>query len=77
VGNALSHAATGGDVAASSVTQAPTSHDNAVDTPAANRAIKNLGNTEGAWKAMCAPLPALAALPFMGVSTLKMMPDTP
>jgi hypothetical protein len=46
VGNALSHAATGGDVDASSVTQAPTSHDNAVDTPAANRAIKNLGNTD-------------------------------
>ena len=45
-GNALSHAATGGDVHASSVTQAPTSHDNAVDTPAANRAIKNLGNTD-------------------------------
>jgi hypothetical protein len=45
VGNALSHAATGG-VDASSVTQAPTSHDNAVDTPAANRAIKNLGNTD-------------------------------
>jgi hypothetical protein len=33
-------------VDASSVTQAPTSHDNAVDTPAANRAIKNLGNTD-------------------------------
>jgi len=45
-GNALGHAATGGDVDASSVTQAPTSHDNAVDTPAANRAIKNLGNTD-------------------------------
>ena len=46
VGNALSHAGNGGDVDASSVTQAPTSHDNAVDTPAANRAIKNLGNTD-------------------------------
>jgi hypothetical protein len=45
-GNALSHAATSGDVDASSVTQAPTSHDNAVDTPAADRAIKNLGNTD-------------------------------
>jgi hypothetical protein len=45
-GNALGHAATGDDVDASSVTQAPTSHDNAVDTPAANRAIKNLGNTD-------------------------------
>jgi hypothetical protein len=45
-GNALGHAATGGDVDASSVTQAPTSHDNAVDTPAANRAINNLGNTD-------------------------------
>lgn len=46
MGNALSHAATGGDVDASSVTQAPTSHDNAVDTPAAERAMKNLGNTD-------------------------------
>ncbi|WP_439392248.1 hypothetical protein ACRQ5Q_21545 [Bradyrhizobium sp. PMVTL-01] len=46
VGNALSHATTGGDVDASSVTQAPTSHDNAVDTPAAERAMKNLGNTD-------------------------------
>lgn len=45
VGNALSHTGTGGDVDASSVTPAPTSHDNAVDTPAANRAIENLGNT--------------------------------
>jgi hypothetical protein len=45
VGNALSHAATG-DVDASSATQAPVSHDNAVDTPAANRAIMNLGNTD-------------------------------
>ncbi|MEK9284696.1 MULTISPECIES: hypothetical protein [unclassified Bradyrhizobium] len=45
-GNALGHAATGGDVDASSVTQAPTSHDNAVDTPAAERAMKNLGNTD-------------------------------
>jgi hypothetical protein len=46
VGNALSRAATGADVDASSVTQAPTSHDNAVDTPAANRAMENLGNTD-------------------------------
>lgn len=46
VGNALSHAATGSDVDASSVTQAPSSHDNAVDTPAAERAMKNLGNTD-------------------------------
>ncbi|WGD51604.1 hypothetical protein QA641_40305 [Bradyrhizobium sp. CB1650] len=46
VGNALSHAGAGGDVDASSVTQAPTSHDNAVDTPAAERAMKNLGNTD-------------------------------
>ena len=45
VGNALSHAATGG-VDASSVTQAPPPHDNAVDTPAAERAMKNLGNTD-------------------------------
>ncbi len=46
LGNELSRAATGGDVDASSVTQAPTSHDNAVDTPAAERAINNLGNTD-------------------------------
>jgi hypothetical protein len=46
VSNALSHAATGGDVDASSVTQTPTPHDNAVDTPAAERAMKNLGNTD-------------------------------
>jgi len=45
LGNALSHAATG-DADASSVSPAPASHDNAVDTPAAERAIKNLGNTE-------------------------------
>ncbi|MHC2626345.1 hypothetical protein ACVIW2_008377 [Bradyrhizobium huanghuaihaiense] len=45
VGNALSHAASG-DVDASSVSPAPASHDNAVDTPAAERAIKNLGNTD-------------------------------
>ena len=45
VGSALSHAATG-DADASSVSPAPTSHDNAVDTPAAERAIKNLGNTD-------------------------------
>jgi len=44
-GNALSHAATG-DVDASSVTQLPPPHDNAVDTPAAERAIKNLGDTD-------------------------------
>ncbi|MDI3561764.1 hypothetical protein [Bradyrhizobium sp. Arg816] len=46
VGNALSHAATGGDVDASSVTQPLPPHDNAVDTPAAERAMKNLGNTD-------------------------------
>ena len=45
LGNSLSNAATG-DVDASSVKPAPTSHDNAVDTPAAERAIKNLGNTD-------------------------------
>lgn len=45
VGNALSHAATG-DLDASSVTQPPPPHDNAVDTPTAERAIKNLGNTD-------------------------------
>ena len=44
-GNALSHAATG-DVDASSVAQPPPPHDNAVDTPAAERAIKNLGDTD-------------------------------
>ena len=45
LGNALGHAATG-DVDAFSVSPAPTSHDNAVDTPAANRAIEKLGNTD-------------------------------
>ncbi|SCB55921.1 hypothetical protein GA0061098_10611 [Bradyrhizobium shewense] len=45
LGNALSHAAAG-DVDASAISPAPTSHDNAVDTPAAERAIKNLGNTD-------------------------------
>jgi hypothetical protein len=45
-GNALNHAATGSDGDASSVTQAPTSHHNAVDTPAANNAANNLGNTD-------------------------------
>jgi hypothetical protein len=43
-GDVLSHGATG-DTDASSVTQAPTSHDNAVDTPAANEAMNSLGNT--------------------------------
>lgn len=46
LGDAHSHAATGGDVDASSVTQAPTSRDNAVDMPAAERAMRNLGNTD-------------------------------
>lgn len=46
VGNALGHAATGGDVDASSVNQPPPPHDNAVDTPAAERAMRNLGNTD-------------------------------
>ena len=45
VGNSLSHAATG-DVGASTVTQAPTSHDNAVDTPAAKDATNRLSNTD-------------------------------
>jgi hypothetical protein len=45
-GNALGQAAKGSDPDASSVTQAPTSHDNAVDTPAANNATDNLGNTD-------------------------------
>jgi hypothetical protein len=44
-GDVLSHGATG-DTDASSVTQAPTSHDNAVDTPAANKAMNSLGNTD-------------------------------
>ena len=43
-GNALGHAATG-DTDASSVTQPPTSHDNAVDTPAAKDATNSLSNT--------------------------------
>jgi hypothetical protein len=45
-GNAISQGATGSDVGASSVTQAPTSHDNAVDTPAAKNATNSLGNTD-------------------------------
>ena len=44
-GNALSHGATGIDTDASSVTQAPTSHHNAVDTPAANNATNSLSDT--------------------------------
>jgi hypothetical protein len=40
----LSQGATG-DTDASSATQVPTSHDNAVDTPAANKAMNSLGNT--------------------------------
>jgi|SRR5689334_14437498 hypothetical protein len=44
-GNALSHATTS-DPDASSVAQPPTSHDNAVDTPAAKNAAKSLGNTD-------------------------------
>ena len=43
-GNSLGHAATG-DPDASSVTQPPTSHDNAVDTPAAKDATNSLSNT--------------------------------
>jgi hypothetical protein len=45
-GSALSHGASSGDGDASSVTQAPTSHDNAVDTPAAKNATNSLGNTD-------------------------------
>ena len=45
-GNAISQGATGSDAGASSVTQAPTSHDNAIDTPAANSATNSLGNTD-------------------------------
>jgi hypothetical protein len=44
--SALRHGATGSDAGASSVTQPPTSHDNAVDTPAASSATNNLGNTD-------------------------------
>jgi hypothetical protein len=44
-GNALSHGAAGSDPDASSVTPAPASHDNAVDTPAADKAANSLGNT--------------------------------
>ena len=43
-GNALSHGAAS-DPDASSVTPAPASHDNAVDTPAADKAANSLGNT--------------------------------
>jgi hypothetical protein len=45
-GNAIGQGATGSDAGASSVTQAPTSHDNAVDTPAANKATNSLSNTD-------------------------------
>jgi len=45
-GNALSHVATGSDPDASSVAEAPTSRDNSVDTPAANKAANSLGNTD-------------------------------
>ena len=45
-GNAFTHGGTGSDVDASSVKQAPTSHDNAVDTPAANKATNSLGNID-------------------------------
>lgn len=44
-GNVLGRASTG-DPDASSVTQPPTSHDNAVDTPAAKDATKSLSNTD-------------------------------
>jgi hypothetical protein len=44
-GNALNHGTTAGDPDASSVTQPPTSHDNAVDTPAASKATNSLSNT--------------------------------
>ena len=44
-GNAISHAATG-DPDASSVIQAPTSHDNAVETPTAKDAMKSLSKTD-------------------------------
>ena|SRR5690349_1000114 len=45
-GNAISNGAAGSDPDASSVTQAPTSHDNAVNTPAAKDATNSLGNTD-------------------------------
>jgi hypothetical protein len=44
-GNALGHGASG-DADASSVAQPPTSHDNAVDTPAAKNATNSLSNTD-------------------------------
>jgi hypothetical protein len=43
--NAISQGATS-DPDASSVTQPPTSHDNSVETPAANDAANSLGNTD-------------------------------
>lgn len=46
IGNAISQSATSGDAGASSVTEAPTPHDNAVDTPAAKKATNSLGNTD-------------------------------
>jgi hypothetical protein len=45
-GNAISRGTTAGDPDASSVAQPPTSHDNAVDTPAANKATDSLSNTD-------------------------------
>jgi hypothetical protein len=45
-GNALNRGATGSDGDASSVAPAPTSHDNAVDTPAAKNATNSLSNTD-------------------------------
>jgi hypothetical protein len=45
-GNDVVSRAASGDADASSRAQAPSSHDNAVDTPAADSAIKNLGNTD-------------------------------
>ena len=44
-GSALHRGSTGNDPDASSVTPAPSSHDNAVDTPAAEKAANSLGNT--------------------------------
>jgi len=45
-GNAISRGTTAGDPDASSVAQPPTSHDNAVDTPAANKATDSLSKTD-------------------------------
>ncbi len=44
--NALNHGTTGSNMEATSASQGAVSHGNAVDTPAANSAANNLGNTD-------------------------------